>query len=182
MLLQEAEIELAVPTTSIMPRLVAVNVSQGGIPRFPMGLAYVDRDGLRGDVRGHEKHRRPDRAVSLLDYEIILQLVREGFRVWPGRMGENLTVIGLDVQNMQPSTRLKIDQVVLQLEQPRKPCYVLDAIHPRLKDVVVGRCGYLASVIEPGIIEPGDMIRVRSQTVRDCPYFAVPGSRAPTGG
>jgi hypothetical protein len=29
--------------------------------------------------------------------------------------------------------------------QPRKPCYVLDAIDPRLKEVIVGRCGHMAS-------------------------------------
>jgi MOSC domain-containing protein YiiM len=166
MLLQDVDIKLSVPAASVIPRLIAVNVSQGGIPRFPMGLAYVDRDGLRGDVRGHEKHRRLDRAVSLLDYEIILQLVREGFRVWPGRMGENLTVLGLDVQRMQPGTQIAIDHVILQLEEPRKPCYVLDAIDPRLKDVATHRCGYLASVIQPGIIEAGDMIRVHSHEMR----------------
>lgn len=161
MLLQDVDIELCVPATSIMPRLIAVNASQGGIPRFPVGLAYVDRDGLRGDVRAHEKHRRPDRAISLLDYEIILQFVREGFRVWPGRMGENLTVVGLDVQHMQPGTQVAIDQVILRLEEPRKPCYVLDVIDPRLKDAAIGRCGYLASVIQPGIIEAGEVIRLR---------------------
>jgi len=178
MLLQDVDIERSVAATSIMPRLIAVNASQGGIPRFPMGLAYVDRDGLRGDVRGHEKHRRPDRAVSLLDYEIILQLAHEGFRVWPGRMGENLTVLGLDVQHLQPGTQITIDQVIVQLEELRKPCYVLDAIDPRLKDAAIGRCGYLASVIQPGIIEAGDVIRMHSQkTVGDCPNFSMPGEK-----
>ncbi len=74
----------------------------------------------------------------MLDYEIIVELVREGFMIWPGRMGENLTVVGLGLQRLPPHTLLQIGAVILQLEQPRKPCYVLDAIDPCLKDAVVG--------------------------------------------
>jgi len=163
MLLREPHAGADEPALSAAARLIAVNISEGGIPRFPQGLAFVDKGGLSGDVRAHEKHRRPDRALSLLDYEIILQLVHEGFRIWPGRMGENLTVVGLDVQRMEPGTQLQIGDVIVQLEQPRKPCYVLDAIDPRLKDVVVGRCGYLASVIRPGLIESGARIQIHRE-------------------
>src|SRR5262245_11224246 len=166
MLLREPHAGADEPALSPGARLIAVNISEGGIPRFPQGLAYVDKGGLHGDVRAHEKHRRPDRALSLLDYEIILQLVHEGFRVWPGRMGENLTVLGMDVQHMEPGTQLQIGDVIVQLEQPRKPCYVLDAIDPLLKDVVVGRCGYLASVIQPGLIESGARIQISSRVLR----------------
>ena len=74
--------------------------------------------------------------MSLLDDEILQQLVQEGFPLVPGAAGENLTVAGLDVQQMHPGTVLKIGDAVLQLEQPRKPCYVLDAIDPRLKDAI----------------------------------------------
>jgi MOSC domain-containing protein YiiM len=163
MLLREPHAGAGDPALSPGARLIAVNISEGGIPRFPQGLAYVDKGGLRGDIRAHEKHRRPDRAVSILDYEIILQLVHEGFRVWPGRMGENLTALGMDVQHMEPGTQLQIGNVIVQLEQPRKPCYVLDAIDPRLKDVVVGRCGFLASVIQPGPIESGARIQIHRE-------------------
>jgi MOSC domain-containing protein YiiM len=51
------------------------------------------------------------------------------------------------------------------LEQPRKPCYVLDAIDTRLKDVIVGRCGYMASILQEGTIRPG----MRIKAVHDVP-------------
>ena len=108
--------------------------------------ARVSSDGLQGDGRNHAKHIRPDRAISLWDHENLQQLVAEGFQLTPGAAGENFTVSGLNVQQMPPGTLLRIGDVVLKLEQPRKPCYVLDAIDPRLKDVIVGRCGYMASV------------------------------------
>lgn len=142
------------------PSVVAVCTSPGGIPKLPLPEALVTESGLAGDGRAHAKHIRPDRAVSLFDLEIMQDLVDEGFRLAPGVAGENLTVRHLRVQDLLPGTLLRIGQVVLRLEQPRKPCYVLDAIDPRLKEVLVGRCGYLASVVQGGVVAPDMRIEV----------------------
>ena len=41
---------------------------------------------------------------------------------------------------------------------------LLDAIDARLKDVIVGRCGYMASVVSGGEIRPGmSVLRVDGQ-------------------
>lgn len=138
--------------------LLAICVSRGGIPKLPQPDAWLTVDGFVGDGRNHTKHRRPDRAVSLLDMEVIEQLQCEGFAVGPGTIGENLTVSGLDVQRSSPGTLLRLGQILLRLEEPRKPCYVLDSIDPRLKDVIVGRCGYMASVVRGGRLAPGSRI------------------------
>ena len=87
-------------------------------------------------------------------------LVAEGFSLQPGSAGENLTVTGLHVQSLPSGTRLRIGEVVLQLEEPRQPCYVLDAIDERLKEAIVGRCGYMASVIQPGVLSPAMGIEI----------------------
>jgi MOSC domain-containing protein YiiM len=145
----------AVPTGTPSGKVVAVCVSSGGIPKRTVEVVQVTADGLAGDGRAHAKHIRPERAVSLFDMEVLAQLRREGFALYPGAIGENLTVVGLDVQRMLPGTLLEIGSVVIRLEEPRKPCYVLDAIHPCLKDVIVGRCGYMASVVQEGRIEAG---------------------------
>lgn len=143
-----------------MARLIAVCTSPGGIPKLPLAEAHVAFHGLIGDGRNHTKHIRPDRAISLIDQEILDQLRAEGFDVGPGIVGENLTVENLRVQTLAPGTLLCIDQVVLRLERPRKPCYVLDAIDPRLKEVIAGRCGYMASVVQSGPLCPGMSIRL----------------------
>jgi MOSC domain-containing protein YiiM len=136
-------------------RVVAVCVSPGGIPKRALSRALVTAAGFAGDFHAHAKHNRPERAVSLFDLEILAQLRKEGFQLYPGAIGENLTVVGLDVQRLEPGTILKIGETLVRLEQPRKPCYVLDAINPSLKDLIVGRCGYMASVLQGGLIEPG---------------------------
>jgi MOSC domain-containing protein YiiM len=142
------------------PYVLAVNTSAGGIPKIPAAAGFVSQTGIVGDGHHHAKHVRPDRAVSLFDQEVLQQLIQEGFPLVPGAAGENLTVTGLNVQTMQPGTLLKIGDVVLKLEQPRKPCYVLDAIDPQLKEAIVGRCGYMASVHREGLIRPGMAVEV----------------------
>lgn len=139
-------------------KLLAICISRGGIPKLPQPDAWLSIEGFVGDGRNHTKHIRPDRAVSLLDMEIIAQLRREGFAVAPGAIGENLTVSGLNVQRLPPGTLLQVGRILLRLEEPRKPCYVLDSIDPRLKEVLVGRCGYMASVVRGGRMVPGSPI------------------------
>jgi MOSC domain-containing protein YiiM len=153
----------AVPLVKSRPRtrcglVVAVCVSGGGIPKHAVTAAQVTAAGLAGDGHAHAKHIRAQRALSLFDMEILAQLRNEGFALYPGAIGENLTVVGLHVQRLPPGTLLETGDVVLRLEEPRKPCYVLDAIDPCLKDVIVGRCGFMASVVHGGLIEPGNRI------------------------
>jgi MOSC domain-containing protein YiiM len=145
------------------PFVLSVNISPGGIPKLPILSANAMKDGLQGDGRNHTKHIRPDRAVSLWDYEMLRHIAGEGFpSLSPGAAGENLTVKNLNLQAMSPGTLLQIGDAVLKLEMPRKPCYVLDAIDPRLKEVVAGRFGFLASVVHEGTIQPGMPIEVLS--------------------
>jgi len=142
-------------------QVVAVSISPGGVPKLPQLWARVDRDGLWGDGRAHAKHAIPTRAVSLFDIEIMRQLVAEGYALQPGSIGENLTVSGLSVQSLPLGATLKIGaEVILRLEASRKPCYVLDVIDPRLKEVIVGRCGVMASVVRGGGVGPGMPIAV----------------------
>ena len=146
------------------PRVVAVCISAGGVPKRPIHEAEVNIQGIRGDLHAHNKHNRPDRALCLFDLEILRQLVDEGFLLEPGTTGENITVEGLNVQKCPAGTLLQIGKALIRLEAPRKPCYVLDAIHPQLKEAIIDRCGYMASVVTPGVIRPGLLIQqVESQ-------------------
>jgi MOSC domain-containing protein YiiM len=159
----QATSDLTHPVAVTPARVVAVCVSRGSIPKRTLSAVQVTATGLRGDGHAHAKHNRPERAVSLFDLETLTQLQLEGFPLYPGAIGENLTVAGLHVQRLPPGTLLEIGEVLLRLEEPRKPCYVLDAISPCLKDVIVGRCGYMASVLEGGMIRPNMEIIVASE-------------------
>jgi MOSC domain-containing protein YiiM len=123
--------------------------------------ADVVTAGLIGDGHEHEKHVRPHRAVLVQDIEKLEEIQREGYPVGPGVLGENLTVRDLNVQGLPPGTRLHMDNgPLLELTEPRRPCYVMEQIDPRLQVAVAGRCGYLAKVIQPGRIFTGQIITI----------------------
>jgi MOSC domain-containing protein YiiM len=132
------------------------------VPKRTVPAADVQPDGLVGDDHDHEKHRRSHRAVCIQDIELLEQLRAEGYPVEPGTMGENLTVRGLHVQQMAAGQRLSFkDGPVLELTEVRKPCYVLDGIHPTIQQAASGRCGYFARVVTPGRVLPRQPITVQ---------------------
>lgn len=142
------------------PTVISVNLSPGGIPKRPVQVAQVDRNGLVGDGHNHEKHSTPLQAISILDIEDLDDLRAEGFEVFPGATGENITVRNLEVDKLNVGDRVRFfGGVELELTKRRKPCYVLDAIDPRLKQVIVGRCGFLARVLREGEIRAGETIK-----------------------
>ncbi len=142
-------------------RVLAVCISPGGIPKTPVPSGEVREAGIVGDAREHEKHRKLSRAISIQDEELLEELQGEGYPVTWGAMGENLTVRGLHVQRLLPGTRLVFSGgLELELTEVRRPCFVLDAIDPKLKEDVIGRCGFLARVLRPATVRPGETIEL----------------------
>lgn len=145
------------------PTVISINISAGGIPKLPIPEAVVTPDGIVGDGRAHEKHIKPTRALSLLDEETIETLKKEGYAVGPGIMGENLTVRDLNLMSLLPGTRLVFaGGVAIELTDPRKPCFTLDPIDKKLQYAVLGRFGFMAKVITPGLLHTGEAITVQS--------------------
>jgi MOSC domain-containing protein YiiM len=143
------------------PTVISVNISPGGIPKMPMETGDVMIDGLRGDGHNHAKHRTPLSAITIIDVEDLDDLRREGFNVFPGATGENLTVRDLDVDGLAVGDRLQFTGgVLVEITKHRHPCYVLDAISPELKRVIVGRCGVLAKVLREGEVRAGETIEI----------------------
>lgn len=143
------------------PVIVSINVSRGGIPKLPVFSAVVREAGLEGDGHNHEKHRTPLQAVCFQDEEKLDELKAAGYELRAGTTGENLTVKNLHVNSLPLGTVLEFSGgVVVELTKVRKPCYVLDAIHPKLKEDIVGRCGMYAKVLTGGLLRRGESIRV----------------------
>jgi MOSC domain-containing protein YiiM len=141
--------------------VVAVCISSGGIPKRPVSECAVGPNGLAGDAHDHEKHAKPERAVCVQDAEVLEQLRTEGYALVPGATGENLLLEGFRVGECSPGQRLRFSGgVVLELVAPRKPCYVLDAIDPQLKDDIAGRCGWMARVITGGVVRPREEVHL----------------------
>jgi MOSC domain-containing protein YiiM len=149
-----------------MALLLSINISPGGIPKRPVERCLVRESGLDGDGHHHEKHSHPDCAVSMLDVEELERLGEEGFALDPGSVGENLTLRGVKAQSLEVGDRLRFASgVEIEITKPRRPCYVLDSIDARLKEVSVGRLGMKAKVIAIGVLAVGDRIEVLRRPV-----------------
>lgn len=74
-----------------------LNMSAGGVPKTAVRRATVTELGLSGDKQLDLKHHGgPMRALCLYSLERILALQADGHPIFPGSIGENITVAGLD--------------------------------------------------------------------------------------
>ena len=143
------------------PLIVSINISNGGIPKWPVDSVRVTSSGLAGDGHNHAKHYRPEQAGSLQDIEKLAELRHEGYTLHCGSTGENISVAHLNVNALPLGTVLSFSGgLELEITKVRHPCYVLDAIHPRLKEVIIGRCGMYAKVLKEGVLRVGESIEV----------------------
>lgn len=106
-------------------RIFQISVSpQGGVPKLAIPRVEVGTEGLTGDWQQDRKHHGgPDRAVCLFSLERILALQEEGHPIFPGAAGENVTVVGLDWDAVEPGMKLKLGaDVVLEIASYTSPC------------------------------------------------------------
>ena len=154
-------------------KVVQLNISSGGLPKLLIESAEVTRLGIVGDIQKNKKyHGGPAKALLLIAAEVVQELKQEGWPLFYGALGENLTTEGLDHQQWRAGQRFQIGSVCLQLTTPRQPCRNLyrygAGLAQRIYDKKVkandpssplwGRSGFYASVIQPGSIQSLDII------------------------
>jgi MOSC domain-containing protein YiiM len=81
-----------------------------------------------------------------------------------GAFGENLATEGLSEDTLCIGDLLRAGSAVLQVTQPRMPCYKLGLRFDRddmiKRFLVSGRSGFYLSVIEPGDVGPGSRVEI----------------------
>ena len=142
--------------------LVQLSTSRGGMPKLPVLHARVHRDGVGDDWQLNRKyHGGCDRAVCLYSIELYDWLRQEHkIDLQPGYVGENFTTAGLNLQSINVGDRLRVGDCLIQITNVRVPCSSLNQWHPDLLKIINGRSGWLARVIEPAIVRPGDPIEL----------------------
>lgn len=92
---------------------------------------------------------------------------RLGAALAPGTFGENLTTEGLDVTGARVGERWRIGTTLLEVTQPRLPCYKLEARmdRPGFVDEFIdgGRPGAYLRILEEGELAAGDAVRIVSR-------------------
>lgn len=125
---------------------------------------------LRGCVEGDAQaepsaHGGPDKAALLFSADRYSYWQnRLGRPMRPGLFGENLTVAGMTEEEINIGDRLRIGSALLEVTEPRQPCYKLGVWldQPKLPLWVkeTGYGGYYLRVLEEGIAEAGDFVQV----------------------
>ena len=133
---------------------------------------------LAGDDQADRKaHGGPDKAVYAYAIEDSRWWERElGRSLAYGEFGENLTTEGIDVNNALVGERWAIGTTVLEVSEPRIPCWRLgvrmnDKLFPRRFTAALRPGSYLRIVVV-GDVGAGDEIRIIEKpdhdlTVRD---------------
>jgi len=105
-------------------RIYQINVSSGGVPKWPIEEGLVTPLGIVGDDhRDRVNHGGPERALCFYSLELIEALRAEGHPVGPGTMGENITTVGIDLSTIVPGDRLQLgESVLVEVTRYTTPC------------------------------------------------------------
>jgi MOSC domain-containing protein YiiM len=127
------------------------------VHRFPMEevdeVEVVANKGFRGCIHGRPGSKR---QVSLIDRETL-----EKLGVAPGRVKENITTRGMDLQALSTGQILHIgEECLLEITGPCHPCARMDEIRMGLQEELRGQRGWLCKVNVGGKIRRGDRIEV----------------------
>ncbi len=160
--------------------VVQINISNGGVPKYPIAEAMITLLGVEGDKHAHPQiHGGPLQRVLVITIEAIEELRMKGFHVEAGSLGENITTRGIDRRKLRIGQQFRIGQVVIELTKVRAPCKQLDIYGAEIHNAVYDKAatkandtssptwaisGFYASVVSPGAVRVGDPILLLSES------------------
>ncbi len=136
-----------------------------GIYKHPVtGRVMLRRYNLEGDEQADLRvHGGWDKAVYVYPSEHYAFWRTEvpGMRLPYGIFGENFTTEGLDESSVRIGDQFRIGGAVVEVTQPRVPCYKLGVRFGRpdmpQRFHAAGRCGFYLRVMKEGDVGAGDV-------------------------
>lgn len=145
-------------------RIFHLAISNGGAPKQAIREGVVGEVGIVGDRQKHTKiHGGPLRALCLYSLELIEKLQAEGHPIYPGSVGENVTISGLPWATLGSGTRLALgDEVVIELTTEATPCKNIGPsfLGKEFKRLwAPGEMRWYCKVLEPGVLRVAQPVR-----------------------
>jgi len=143
-------------------KILSINISsRKGTAKKPIGKARLTvNHGLEGDAHAGNHHRQ----VSLLGIESIKEMKKQGYEISCGGFGENITTEGITLFELPLETKLKINNVVLEVSQIGKICHRPCKIFYEVGKCIMPKQGIFTKVLKGGEIKVGDKITVNSSS------------------
>ncbi len=145
------------------------------MPKRPIAEGHVDALGIRGDGHAHPQiHGGPFQALLVITSEGTEELIGQGFPLFHGALGENITTRGIDRRWMRSGQRYRVGQIVIELTKLRQPCDQLSVYGPGIQKAIYDSearrgdtasprwalGGFYAAVLRAGTIRPGDPVEL----------------------
>lgn len=109
--------------------VASINVSfPGGVPKRPIDRTRITHSGLVGDGQRTKApiHGGPDKAVCIYGIEQMGRVNADGHHLYPGAIGENLTIAGLELGGLAAGDALRIGDKasgpIIALTEYAAPC------------------------------------------------------------
>jgi MOSC domain-containing protein YiiM len=135
-------------------RILQINISPaGGVPKTSVAQAEINSLGIVGDGHRYRLHGGPEKALLLLAAEVVDVLCAEGWPLFYGALGENLTTRGLDHNSWQAGRRFRCGEVLIELTTAREPCNTLNPYGRGIQKRLLknpGESGFYAAVLASG--------------------------------
>jgi MOSC domain-containing protein YiiM len=149
-------------------RIFQLNASAGGVPKLAVREIIVNELGLAGDEhRFPDIHGGPERALCLFSLERILELQAEGHPIFPGAVGENVTIAGLNWQQVAPGVQLSLGaEVLVEITSYTSPCntiphFFVDGRYQRISQKLhPGWSRVYARVLREGKLQIGQVVEL----------------------
>jgi MOSC domain-containing protein YiiM len=149
-------------------RIFQLNRSDGGVPKLGVREAFLSETGLEGDrQRDLRFHGGPERALCLFPLELIIELQAEAHPIFPGSVGENVTISGLEWSRIEPGSRLSLgDEALVEITSYTSPCKTIAASFAggdfkRISQKVrPGDSRLYARVLRPGRLAVGHAVKL----------------------
>lgn len=143
----------------IMGKILAVCISEkkGTLKKaVPFGT-MIKNFGLENDAHAGKWHRQ----ISLLAVEAVQRFsAKYKIDVPAGTFGENLLVEGIDLKNLPIGTKLKCNDIILEITQIGKKCHLGCNIQKQTGECIMPNEGVFAVVLNGGTVKPNDTITI----------------------
>ena len=143
----------------IMGKILAVCISEkkGTLKKAVPSGTMIKDFGLENDAHAGKWHRQ----ISLLAVEAVQRFsAKYKIDVPAGAFGENLLVEGIDLKNLPIGTRLKCNDIILEITQIGKKCHLGCNIQKQTGECIMPNEGVFAVVLNGGTVKVNDTITI----------------------
>jgi len=164
------------------PKPIGPDDTPTGIFKEPVDSCFLSKTGLEGDMQVDRRvHGGPEKALYHFpadNYSILKQAFGHlESEFVPGSIGENISSTGIDDQQVHIGDILKIGEALVQVSQPRRPCWKVNHrfgnghMAPVLMSQAIS--GWYYRVIEEGQLKVGDSFELQERLEGSVPVAEV---------